>query len=72
VNVDGDCNSDPGEKLPGRSSHTISLRAWLSKTRRLLQIGWICLALLSGGCTSLGEFVHNGLKVGPNYTVPVR
>src|SRR5262245_43986621 len=30
----------------------------------------LCLALLTGGCTSLTEFVHNGFKVGPNYERP--
>src|SRR2546427_4521423 len=25
---------------------------------------------LSGGCTSIGEYVRNGFKVGPNYQKP--
>jgi NodT family efflux transporter outer membrane factor (OMF) lipoprotein len=30
----------------------------------------LSLALLTSGCTSLTEFVHNGFKVGPNYKRP--
>src|SRR5262249_39580496 len=26
--------------------------------------------LLAGGCTPIGEYVHNGFKVGPNYKKP--
>jgi NodT family efflux transporter outer membrane factor (OMF) lipoprotein len=32
--------------------------------------GLVGTALLASGCTSLTEFVHNGLKVGPNYERP--
>jgi NodT family efflux transporter outer membrane factor (OMF) lipoprotein len=30
----------------------------------------LLVALLSSGCTSLSEYLHNGFKVGPNYVQP--
>jgi NodT family efflux transporter outer membrane factor (OMF) lipoprotein len=30
----------------------------------------LLLTVTAGGCTSLGDFVHNGFKVGPNYERP--
>jgi hypothetical protein len=36
---------------------------------RLLR-GLLSLTLLTSGCTSLADFVHNGFKVGPNYERP--
>lgn len=29
-----------------------------------------CLLIWLGGCTTLSQYLHNGLKVGPNYTPP--
>ena len=50
--------------LPGRIRPTRSPGDWL---------GILVTGLLLGmctGCTSLSEYVHNGLKVGPNYQKP--
>src|SRR5262245_17086825 len=33
-------------------------------------LGLLCLALAASGCTTLGEFIQNGFKVGPNYQRP--
>jgi NodT family efflux transporter outer membrane factor (OMF) lipoprotein len=35
-----------------------------------LLLAFLGTALLTGGCTPLGEYVHNGFKVGPNYHKP--
>src|SRR5262245_15717998 len=32
--------------------------------------GLLIASVLSGGCTTLGEYIHNGFKVGPNYGRP--
>ena len=49
------------------------LGGWLSRLLarrpgRLAAFGAAALSL--GGCTPLGEYVHNGFKVGPNYKRP--
>src|SRR5450432_1694521 len=36
----------------------------------LLVLGGGCL-LISTGCTSVGDYVRNGFKVGPNYQKPL-
>jgi NodT family efflux transporter outer membrane factor (OMF) lipoprotein len=33
-------------------------------------VGGVAAALSLAGCTTLGEYVHNGFKVGPNYVRP--
>ena len=44
--------------------------------RELLRNRWIVLATAAGlaisltGCTSFHDYIHNGLKVGPNYCQP--
>ncbi|MBI1831243.1 MAG: efflux transporter outer membrane subunit [Planctomycetes bacterium] len=40
-----------------------------SKSRRLLSLA-PCLLIFLCGCTSLSQYWHNGLKVGPNYALP--
>lgn len=37
---------------------------------RLAAVAVAALAVLSGGCTSLNEYLHNGFKVGPDYCPP--
>jgi NodT family efflux transporter outer membrane factor (OMF) lipoprotein len=38
---------------------------------RLIKLSAIAgMVLLSSGCTSLSEYIHNGFKVGPNYCPP--
>jgi len=32
--------------------------------------GLLLAAMLNGGCTATSEYIHNGFKVGPNYTPP--
>ncbi|MGO8750549.1 MAG: efflux transporter outer membrane subunit [Thermoguttaceae bacterium] len=32
--------------------------------------GLLLASMLSGGCTSTNEYIHNGFKVGPNYSPP--
>ena len=42
-----------------------------SKNRYWTMLGLLAiLALSTTGCTGLGEYVHNGFKVGPNYAKP--
>jgi NodT family efflux transporter outer membrane factor (OMF) lipoprotein len=36
----------------------------------VLFVGFGALALLVCGCTPIGEYIHNGFKVGPNYHKP--
>jgi NodT family efflux transporter outer membrane factor (OMF) lipoprotein len=48
------------------SPGTDPLRA--QQRRALVVLG--AVALLTGGCTSLHEWVHNGFKVGPNFVEP--
>src|SRR5437016_4981356 len=40
----------------------------LGRHSRLLAI--TTFVALSSGCTSLGDYIHNGFKVGPNYQKP--
>src|SRR5579871_6833463 len=37
---------------------------------RTLHAACLLILLVAGGCTSLGEWWHNGFKVGPNYQAP--
>ncbi len=46
----------------------IFLAIWTVRLQSALIVGLILLA--SSGCTSLREYIHNGLKVGPNYQEP--
>jgi NodT family efflux transporter outer membrane factor (OMF) lipoprotein len=39
-------------------------------SRRALYGGAICLTICLSGCTSIGDYFRNGLKVGPNYGKP--
>jgi NodT family efflux transporter outer membrane factor (OMF) lipoprotein len=32
--------------------------------------GLLIVSVLTGGCTTLGDYIHNGFKVGPNYGRP--
>jgi hypothetical protein len=38
--------------------------------RMTIRMAPLAAILLACGCTSLGEFVQNGFKVGPNYERP--
>src|SRR5438067_9316759 len=42
----------------------------LRMNRRNLRMMPLAMVLVACGCTSLGEFVQNGFKVGPNYERP--
>jgi NodT family efflux transporter outer membrane factor (OMF) lipoprotein len=55
-----------------RGSRTAESRARrpARKADAALLSGLLSVVLLSSGCTSLTEFVHNGFKVGPNYERP--
>lgn len=50
-------------------SQSIAARLWRAVFHRYTVAQGI-LALLTAGCTSLGQWVHNGFKVGPNYEEP--
>ena len=58
----------------GWMATTVALGAPVRERRRYRQTTRCCLALLTcialSGCTSFGEYVHNGFKVGPNYIRP--
>ena len=47
-----------------------TMRAFCHKTNRFLLLFVALTLALSGGCTSFGDYVHNGFKVGPNYQKP--
>src|SRR5262245_21005410 len=42
----------------------------MAESRRWLYVGAIGLATCLSGCTSVGDYFRNGLKVGPNYGKP--
>ena len=64
--------------MQSRSSHTdlCGQTPSVAPGRTCVGRTWTCLAglllasLLIGGCTSIGEYIHNGFKVGPNYGRP--
>ncbi len=61
------------ECLPHRSEKCLPHRRKKCRPARRLPrpLGLVALWLLSlAGCTSFSEYVHNGFKVGPNYTPP--
>ena len=45
--------------------------SWLRGIGRKRRMASVVLLALACGCTTLGEYVHNGFKVGPNYTPPL-
>lgn len=45
-------------------------RAAVGACARKVSAVLVACALLAGGCTTLGEWLHNGLKVGPNFHEP--
>ncbi len=44
--------------------------SWLHGFGRRRRMASVLLVVLACGCTTLGEYVHNGFKVGPNYSPP--
>ncbi len=44
--------------------------SWLRGFGRARRMASVVLLGLACGCTTLGEYVHNGFKVGPNYAPP--
>lgn len=51
---------------PSLTSRICSILPRFARPRR----GWIALLLIICGCTSPGEYIRNGFKVGPNYQKP--
>ena len=45
-------------------------RIRMHSVARSLSVGLAVTALVVSGCTSLGEYLRNGFKVGPNYATP--
>ncbi len=43
---------------------------WSRRRTAVLLLGLALAALTQAGCTTLSEWIHNGFKVGPNYTPP--
>jgi len=60
--------TDRGSRPSRVATDTDSCRQAIS--RRALYGGAIGLAICLSGCTSIGDYFHNGLKVGPNYGRP--
>ncbi|MHB1424470.1 MAG: efflux transporter outer membrane subunit [Gemmataceae bacterium] len=44
--------------------------SWMRGRGRKRRMASVVLMTLACGCTTLGEYIHNGFKVGPNYTPP--
>src|SRR4051794_8758272 len=57
----------PSFREPRRLTPFSRSRAW-GRATSLLATG--AIALSSAGCTSPGEYIRNGFKVGPNYKKP--
>src|SRR5581483_2567590 len=53
----------------GGMDHSVGAVLARRRPRRAAAVlaGW---ALVAGGCTTFGEWVHNGFKVGPSYHAP--
>ena len=49
---------------------TRSMSSLLLRKIGLQSTLFVALATCSCGCTSVSEYVHNGFKVGPNYSTP--
>lgn len=60
---------DASAKLAKPCSLSARLRRFLKPAAVRLLAGGL-LALSVTGCTTLGEYIHNGFKVGPNYKRP--